>query len=278
MTNLELLAKAWDWEPSIVAGCVALALLYVWAVRFRITKSSLFFLGGVLLLLFSLVSPLDVLGGDYLFSVHVVQHLVLALMIPPLLLAGIDLQLAKRILSLPGAAAAEHILRQPALAWIIGVGSMAFWHIPAPFNAALANAPLHAMEHLWFLVSGTIFWWPVMSPLARSRLMAVPWAFLYLFAACLAYILIGSTLTFSSPGIYPAYLHPHDEFGILPLVRGQWGLSAQADHQTGGLLMWVLGCSVYLCASMGMFARWYRDGRTAALETIAAMPVPPKPY
>ena len=81
------------------------------------------------------------------------------------------------------------------------------WHIPALFNAALANDELHIFQHLSFLVTGTIFWWPILTPIERSRLPALG-AVAYLFSACLCCSLLGAFLTFSPVGLYPAYLNP----------------------------------------------------------------------
>ena len=79
---------------------------------------------------------------------------------------------------------------------------------------------------------------------------------LYLFGAAVASSLLGILLTFAAPGLYPAYLHPADARGLLPLIREGWGLSAAADQQLGGLIMWVPGGLVYLAAIIATFARW----------------------
>jgi putative membrane protein len=260
MTTSQLLLSAWDWEPSIVIGCAGLLALYAWAVRVHFTRRGLYYLCGVLLILLVLVSPLDVLGDNYLFSAHMLQHLLLALGIPPLLIIGIPRPLAERIVSVPVIGRVERLLRRPAVSWTIGIGVMAFWHLPPFFNAALANEGLHAFQHVNFLVSGTIFWWPIVSPLASSRLSPVPWAAAYLFTACLACTVIGVLLTFSSAALYPAYLQPAGSAAAVSLIRDSWGISAEADHQWGGLLMWTLGCTEYLCATMAMFGRWYAEG------------------
>lgn len=257
MTSTELLLSAWDWEPSIIAGCVALLLVYAWAVRWRLPGKALYYFSGVTLLFVVLASPLDALGDEYLLSAHMVQHLTLALGIPPLLLLGIPASVMERAVSVRFVERLERILRRPLLGWTVGIGAMAVWHMPPLFNAALASQQIHILQHLCFLVTGTIFWWPIFSPLPRSRMAPVPWAVGYLFSACIACTIIGVLISFSPAVIYPAYLHPNGSAAIVSLIRDQWGISAEADHQTGGLLMYVLGCTIYVCASMAMFARWY---------------------
>jgi putative membrane protein len=244
----KLLLTGWDWEPSVVVGCAALAIGYLAAMRRRLPLRALWFLGGVLLLLLDLVSPIDALADGYLFSAHIAQHFLLALVIPPLLILGLPtLDLDMRLpAALPTFAA-----------WLLGVGTMLIWHVPAFFNAALASDALHIFQHLTFLASGVIFWWPVLCPIEENRLppiVAVP----YLFSACTACSLLGAAITFGSPGLYPAYLHPDDRLGILPLIRDGWGLDAKSDQQLGGLLMWVPGCFVYLSAILATVSRWYR--------------------
>ena len=124
----------WDWEPSVIAGCAALALGYITLARKHGFSRSPWFLAGVLLLLLDLVSPLDTLADRYLFSAHVVQHFLLALVIPPLLLLG------TRAFDLGGLIKFERLLGQPPISWLLGVGTMLLWHIPAFFNAAASRS------------------------------------------------------------------------------------------------------------------------------------------
>lgn len=227
----------WDWEPSVLIGCVALSAGYLAFTRGQ-ARNIWCFLAGVMVLLLDLVSPVDLLGDQYLFCAHIVQHFVLALVVPPLLIAGMP---PLRLPVLP-----------PALSWSLGVGTMVFWHIPALFNAALANDGLHIVQHLSFLVTGTIFWWPIL-----RRRYAPLTAMSYLFSACLTCSILGAAITFAKVGLYPAYLNPEDHLGLLPLIRGRWGLDARTDQQLGGLLMWVPGCFVYLTAILVTVGRWY---------------------
>jgi putative membrane protein len=258
MTTTNVLLSAWDWEPSIIVGCAALIAAYFFATRGAsdspVRKIS--FLTGTLLLLIDLVSPIDALGDSYLLSVHVVQHLFLALIIPPLWLLGLPSRFVESTLRVPPIARAERILSNPYLAWTLGVGAMLTWHIPPLFNAALRSDPIHIVQHLSFLVTGTVFWWPIACPLSARRLPPLA-AMVYLFSACTGCSLLGAVLTFTPPGAYPAYLNPEDTLHILPLIRDQWGLDPRSDQQLGGLLMWVPGCLVYLSAILASFARWY---------------------
>ena len=146
MTTQELLLTAWDWEPSVLIGCAALVVGYVALVRPGRPTKAASFLTGVLLLLLALVSPLDTLGDAYLLSAHVIQHFLLALIIPPLWLLGTPRALAEAALRITLIRRIEHVLAQPLVAWTLGVGTMIVWHLPPLFNAALANDALHIFQ------------------------------------------------------------------------------------------------------------------------------------
>lgn len=257
MTTRELLLSAWDWEPSVVIGCLALAIGYLLIVRKRAPARAGYFFGGVLLLLLDLVSPIDTLGDTYLFSAHVLQHFLLALIIPILLLLGTPAWVAEMALNRRFLRRIESAIGFLPVSWSLGVGTMLIWHVPALFNAALANDGIHIVQHLSLLTTGTIFWWPVLAPLQERRITPLE-AVVYLFSACTACSLLGALLTFSAPGAYPAYLEPQDRLGVLQLIRTNWGLDPQSDQQLGGMLMWVPGCFVYLSAILANMARWYR--------------------
>jgi putative membrane protein len=237
---------SWDWEPSVVIGCAALAIGYLVVVRSRLSRAP-YFLAGVLLLFLDLVSPIDTLADRYVFSAHVLQHFLLALVIPPLLLLGtpgFELRALNKL---------ERAIGQPPVSWLLGVGTMLAWHIPALFNAALASDGLHIVQHLSFLVTGTIFWWPILAPVENMRLPALG-GVAYLFSACLCCSLLGAFLTFAPVGLYPAYLNPPEHL---------WGLDPKSDQQLGGMLMWVPGCFVYLAAILSVVRRWYSEEITA---------------
>jgi putative membrane protein len=269
---------AWDPDLSVIIGCVALAVVYLIACRgltpsfsdltpnpsplgkgdkqraqkktnpvdnllplfppslkgrgrglgLRWSWEITLFLLGDLVMLFALISPLDVLADDYLFSAHMLQHMLLILAVPPLLILGIPRALATSIVRVPALGAIERMLRNPGVAWTLGMAALWIWHVPRLYDATLASEPLHIFEHLVFLVTATIFWWPILAPLEESRMN------------------------------HGAYLHPEDSLHILAGLRDSWGLTTESDQELGGLLMWVPGGLVYLCAIMAVLARWYR--------------------
>lgn len=256
MTTWQLFASGWDWEPSVVLGCALLLLAYLAELRFRFQLRSLYFVAGIVVLLLALVSPLDTLADGYLFCAHMVQHILLILVVPPLLILGIPREFAGRLLRYSLLKKAEHLSSKPLLAWVLGVGSMWIWHWPPLYNIALSHEAIHIFEHLMFLVTATMFWWPVLSPVEGSHLSPLT-AVIYLFSACGAHTVLAILITFAPVGTYPAYLQPSDTLGILPLLRNRWGLTPRVDQQLGGLLMWVPVCLIYLGFILATMVRWY---------------------
>jgi cytochrome c oxidase assembly factor CtaG len=246
----------WAWDPSVLVGCAALLICYVWLLKGWSARQFYTFFAGVLVLLLALVSPIDTLGDNYLFSAHMLQHLLLILVVPPLLLLGTPAAFFRSILRNPVVRHVERVLRNPLLAWALAIGTLCAWHLPALYNTALEDEGVHIVQHLCFLITSVIFWWPVLSPIEESRLPALG-AVPYLFTAALANALLGIYFTFAPPGLYPAYMRPDDGLGLLSALRGEWGLSPAADQQFGGLLMWVPGGLAYLAAIFGVLARWY---------------------
>jgi len=252
-----LFVSLWSWDPSVILGCAGLIAGYLVLVRPRRNWKTVWFIAGVIVMFVALESPLDTLGDTYLFSAHMLQHLLLTFAVPPLLLMGIPKELMQKILEWPLADRTERILGRPAVAWIIANVTLWVWHIPVMYNATLESEFIHAFEHLLFLITWTIFWWPILSPVEERRI--APLSILpYTFFAGVSNSFLGILLTYAPPGIYPEYVHPVDEYGALHLIRNVWMITPEIDQQLGGLFMWVPGMLVFLFTAMGGLSRWYR--------------------
>jgi putative membrane protein len=186
------------------------------------------------------------------------QHLLMIVVIPPLLLLGLPADLVRRIVAWrPARIVATASSNGPA-AWLLAVTTLYVWHVPVLYDAALHSEPLHILEHLCFLVTATIFWWPVLAPLPEYRL-PVASAIIYLFAASIANDALGIAITFAAPGLYPTYLRPDNAQGILTLLRDNLGISASQDQQAAGILMWIPSNLPFLVAIMGLLIRWFGE-------------------
>ncbi len=242
--------ESWDFEPSIIIGCAGLLLAELAALRWQLTRVSVAFVAGVLVLAVALMSPLDALG-DYLFSAHMVQHLLLILIVAPLLIIGLPVDPMRRFLRFPWAARLERFLSWPLVAWIVGIGTLAVWHLPSLYNAALANENVHIVQHLSFLVSATIFWWPIFAQLPECRAdLAV--ALVYLLMAAFANVLIGAVLMVVPPAFYPVYLHSGDPLHILDSLNVVWPLSPAEDKRVGAMAMIISGGIAFMWGTVYM--------------------------
>ena len=260
--------RAWDPDLSVLIGCAALLAAY-WATNRRDLSRAGWFVAGVALLLFALVSPLDPLGDEYLFSAHMLQHLLLELAVPPLLLLAITPRFARAVIDRRALGRIERVLGNPLVAWTLAIATLALWHLPRLFDAALGNEYVHIAEHLCFMVTATIFWWPVLAPLPQCRISPLG-AQVYLLGGAMANSLLGIWLTFAPASLYAPYLHPADSLHIAALLRAGWGLTPALDQQVGGLLMWVGGGFVFLAVMVVLFLQWFGTAETDGVAPAAA--------
>jgi putative membrane protein len=259
---------AWDWEPSIIVGCSLMLIAYALIGGFRSARKRMYFVAGVIIMFLALVSPIDTLSDSYLFSAHMFQHLLLSQVVPPLLLLGIPAGWWERLLRWHPLGSIEGVLRRPAIAWIVGIAALWLWHWPKLFDLALNSEGLHIAQHLCFMVTGCIFWWPVVSPLPGHR-MTTFHAVFYLFTACTISSLLGIFITFSSANLYPFYASGEDPLGVLQSLRSN--ISMHEDQQLGGLLMWIPCCLIYALAILVTLGRWH------ASDDRVGVPMGPSP-
>jgi cytochrome c oxidase assembly factor CtaG len=221
-------------------------------------RKTALFGSGVLLMLLTLIGPLDFLGDNYLFSAHMMEHILLYLAVPPLLLLGLPPAPVRSLLSIEIAAKAERFLRRPTIAGLVAVGVMWLWHLPVLYNAALNHEGIHGVEHLSLLVTGTIFFWPIFTPLQSHRFSPVIGA-VYIFTVMSANMVLGILLTFSPLGYYPTYMRSSGGAGVFRLIRTVWKLDPQSDLNLGGMFMWIIGGLLYFASLLAVISRLYRN-------------------
>jgi cytochrome c oxidase assembly factor CtaG len=248
MTTRDLLTSCWTPDPLALVGCGVAIILYVLGDRARAGRGAraAAFAAGLGVLVLALVSPIGSLAEGYLFSAHMLQHLLLVLVVPPLVLLGFE-------------PSTEGRARVPAaVPWVLGVGAMWLWHAPTLCNAASASAVVHRFQEVSLLAMGAAFWWPVLAPRMGERLPPLG-GVVYLFTACVACTVLAVAITFSPVEVCSVFAHPVDRLGVMPLVRDGWGLTAERDQQLGGLLMWLPACVVYGAAILAVLSRILRD-------------------
>ena len=256
MGTWELWTQAWNPDPWAISLFLLVQGLFLGLGGWKLRRKLVIFSLGNLVLLLALISPIATLGETYLFSVHMVQHLLLEIVAVPLMLLGLPPRIAAWPMRWSWWRSLVRTLSQPMLAWTIGISTLWIWHLPLLYNAALENRGIHFCQHLSFIISATIFFNALLDPIERFRLDG-PRAIIYLFSAAALNSLLAILLTFAPEGLYPYYLNPRDPLHVLSLIRGDWGMSPALDQQTGGAIMWVMGGLVFFLILLGVLARWY---------------------
>jgi putative membrane protein len=254
--------RQWDLHPSVVIGLVLLGGLYVYlgglaAPRRRVAS----FAAALATVGLTLNGPLHNLSDGYLFSAHMLQHLALTLVFPPLLLYGTPAWVVRPLLRPAWVQRLARAVTRPLAAGIIFSVPMTLWHFPRFYEAALEHHGLHIVQHLVFLGTAVIMWWPILSPVAELPRAAYPTQMLYLFVLGLPMSLAGALITLADEVLYPFYVAAPRVLGLAPL----------ADQQLGGLLMWVVG-TIYLWGAASVV--WFRwSAWEEAGEADGAVPV-----
>ncbi len=244
-------------HPSTVAGTIVFTGLYLWGIgpaRRRWQLSPLApetwriwsFLSASALLLVTLNGPLHDLSDSYLFSAHMVQHLLLTLVIPPLWLLGCPAWLLRPLFRSPAVRATARFLTHPVVAFLVYNAVFIGWHVPSFYEAALEHHGIHIVEHLMFMAAAVILWWPAVDPLAELSRMGPPMRLVYLFAVGIPMNVVAALITLSDSVLYPWY-------AVQPRVLG---LSPIADQQLGGLIMWVPGGLSWWVSISIIYFRW----------------------
>jgi cytochrome c oxidase assembly factor CtaG len=257
--GLQFWLTQWNWQPSILGGTILILALYVYALgpvreKFHLEDEisvgrALAFILGVNLMFLSLFSALDELGDRYLFSAHMLQHLILMMVGPPLVLLGTPGWLIEPLLRHRVVLRLGKVLTHPFVAFTLFNADAWLWHAPPLYDATLFNQNLHILEHLSFVFFGLLYWWPMFSPVKEGLpRLSMGGQILYLFFGSMPMVLLGAGLTFAPP-LYAPYL-------FAPRV---WGLSPATDQQLGGPLMWV-PVSLYMIVIMSiLFIRWMQQ-------------------
>jgi putative membrane protein len=247
-----------EWTPPVflTTTVILTALVYVrgW-FAIRRTRPALFpawrlaaFLLGLATIWISIGSPLDGFA-DALLSAHMVEHLLLMSFVPPLLLLGypvvpllrglprgFTVRLLGPLLRLEALRRVGHFLTMPLVAWLAMNLIFLGWHVPAAYDFALEHEHWHEFEHICFLGSSILFWWPLVRPWPTSTRTVGWFALPYLIMADIVNTALSAFLAFCGQPVYGYYLREPNPFHISPL----------SDQMLGSVIMWVVGSLVFL--------------------------------
>lgn len=253
----------WTLDPMPLTGVLLAAAGYLVAVRrvngghprvpvpgWRIAA----WLGGLATVALALMSAIDVYAGDFL-AVHMVQHLLLAMVAPPLLALGAPITLLLRVatpdarhrLILPVLhSRVVRLVASPLVAWPVFAIVMWLTHFSPLYNAALEDPRLHVAEHLVYLAAGALFWWPVVAADPSPQRLG--------YGARVAYVALQMPVN-AAVGL-AIYFAPTVLYAHYATIARSWGPDALTDQQIGGLLMWGAGDLLLLAAVPAVVAAW----------------------
>jgi len=261
---LNLSLGSWSWDFGVIFIIAAVAGAYAYGIHtYRrqgqlaaLTQQGLvkpnqpwYFALGLLTIFIALQSPIDTLSSQ-LFTMHMIQHLLLALVAPPLLLLGTSAPLLDPIINWHPSIRA--ILRQvtgaPAAFFLFNI-TLVVWHVPFFYEATLQSESIHQLEHAMFFWTGVLSWWPILSPSRTLLRLSYPGQILYIFVLAIPGAILGAWLVFSRYVLYPSY-------AAVPMI---WDMTTLEDQQMGGLIMMVPGKFVYFIALTIVFFLWFNQ-------------------
>lgn len=263
--------KDWSLPVWLSLSVAVTALIYGRGyLAIRKTRPKLFtgvrlasFLAGLMILWLALGPPMDDFA-DALLSAHMVEHLLLMSVVPPLLLYGLPIvpilrglpapfrrHVVSPLLCLSPLRAFGRWILNPIVAWIAMNSAFLVWHVPSAYNFALRNEGWHIVEHLCFLVTSILFWWCILRPWP-TKANRTNWGILiYLVSADVVNTLLSAFLAFCNRPVYSYYTDRANSFGVSPLE----------DQVLGAAIMWVIGSLAFLIPAMVITVELLRPSR-----------------
>lgn len=267
----------WSFDLTIWLPLVAAAAAYLWAVR-RIDRAHpanpvpgdrpVLFLLGLAAIAIALQSGIERYDTT-LFSVHMVQHVILIFLAAPAIVLAAPITLVLR-LATPGLrnrwilpilhSRIVRVLGHPLVAWLLFTAVMWGTHFSSLFDAALEKAWLHDLEHVLYLASSILFWWPIVGRDPSPWRMGHPARILFMFLQLPFNSFLGVAILFSGKVLYPHYA----------TTGRPWGPTPLEDQQAAGAIMWGLGDAGFLLALLLATFAWMRHDERATRRREAA--------
>lgn len=247
----------WRVDPTVLLATLGLAALYIFytgawndkrpdaAQRPVTTRQRVSFVAGCLVLLLALGPPLEDWSG-MLISAHMVQHLLLMMLVPPLLLYGTPAWMLEPLRRWKVTDRAGYVLTRAPVAFFLMTATIVGWHLQVLYDLAVRVEPLHIAQHMMYLGSSILVWWAVLGPLPAWPRATPLVQCLFVFALTLPTAVVGVFLTWGPVGYYPYYT----------TVPRMWGSDLATDQQVAGLMMWVLGGTLNLLLLTLIFFQW----------------------
>ena len=201
--------------------------------------------------------PIHDVAEGYLYSVHMVQHLLLSLVAPPLLLVGVPDWMLRWVLGRRGLQVAQFLTR-PLIALVVFNTVIVITHIPGVVRMAATSEPFHFGAHVLLVGAAFCMWSPVLNPLIELPKLNYPARMFYLFLQSLVPTVPASFLTFGHTVLYRVY----------DREPRMWGISAITDQRTAGLIMKLVGGAILWSVIAWYFFKWYRTEQREGVDVL----------
>lgn len=255
MSAPQLTWSDWSFEPTIIVGLLFASALYVVARRRRWLSGPdvqpWCFFAGVAVCFVALQSPIDTGGDEYLLSLHMLQHILLMMVVPPLVLLGVRTAAKERRSSRNVVWTTATWCANPWAAASIFTAVLLVWHVPAFYDTTLTVELLHVFEHITFVAVGLLFWWPIVEPWrSPSTSRVAPFAkIVVLVVSGIPQTILGLAMAMAPQPLYSFYAD----------APRLWGVSALTDQQIAGTLMFGLGNLIYFVPISFIFMKMLKD-------------------
>jgi putative membrane protein len=251
------LLTPWSLDPLQVVPTVIVALLYLRRTRTLAQEGrpvagwrQVSFWTGIALVALALNSPIDSLGEEHFFFLHMTQHVILGDLAPLCFMLGLTGQILRPLLAL-SVVEKLRVLAHPLIALPLWAASLYIWHIPFLYDAALHHTAVHALEHFCFFTFGCLMWEPVVETLPAPAWFGTGWKIGYIFLVRLIETVLGNIFIWSNTAFYSVYEH-------VP----EWGITPVHDLNLGGIVMMAEGSVVTLAMLVWLFFRMASEGET----------------
>jgi putative membrane protein len=228
----------------------------------------MYFVYAVIAVLVALASPLHDLGEEYLFTAHMAQHLLLTLVMPPLLLASVTPDMVRPLVRPVWAFRIARFATRPVITFLLCNLVFAVAHLPNLYDLTLRDHDVHVVEHVLFMGTALLLWWPLLSPLPELPRSSYAVQLLYIFLQVLPGSLIGGLITNTERPIYPFY-------AAAPRIVD---LNPVQDQQLGAIVMWVGGGTFWLVAFTVVFFLWAGKDMAEERRRGLTLVIPAEPH
>jgi cytochrome c oxidase assembly factor CtaG len=246
----------WAFDPLQLAPVVLAALAYGMRARTLRRRGTpmagwriALFATGIALLLLAFASPVASLGERELFSLHMLQHVVIGDLAPLCLLAGLSGPMLRPLLALRPVERLR-VLANPAVALPVWAVNLYVWHVPFLYEAAVRHSAVHALEHVCFFTAGLIVWLPVLETLPAPEWFGTGPKLAYIAMVRVLETILGNVFVWSGTVFYAVYDQGEELWGIGPLQ----------DQGLAGAVMMIEGSLVTIVALAWLFLRLAREG------------------